>query len=287
MDREDISADARDLIKVMLNPDPTQRPPIGEIKYHPFMTNFLVPAYIPKASMLCVPKPRSHGDYSPKSPTHYWMQSPAPSQKGLVKRKPIKRPSPAQLKASTEAKARAHALQEGHTEAASPRKLIMSPNSQMTSVLVAPSAHIVTRVAQLTSPKAVAITGSENSNHVAQKVGKKAAKSPVDKTLLRLSKMLTAALEQVEAAASFTNDEDILHANTRAREVIEATANRLVDPGDYVGADPNNSSLQGNVMVARWVDYSSKYGLVYQLSNLCTGISFIDDTKVVFDAATK
>lgn len=290
-DREDISAEARDLIKLMLNQEPAQRPPIEDIKHHPFLTNSLVPAYVPKASMICLPQPRCHGDYSPKSPTHYWMESPASSQKGLIKRKPIKRLSPAQLKASTEAKARAHSGKDSGICAASPRKLIMSPNSQMTSVLVAPSAHIVTRVAQLTSPT---ITGEENSNRIVQmaahktahKTVQESAKGPVDKTLLRLSKMLTAALEQVEKAADFTNDEDILHANTRARELIEATANRLVEPGGYEGADPNNASLQGNVMVARWVDYSSKYGLVYQLSNLCTGISFIDDTKVVFDAAT-
>ena len=37
------------------------------------------------------------------------------------------------------------------------------------------------------------------------------------------------------------------------------------------------------VWVKRWVDYSSKYGLAYVLSNGCTGVSFNDSTRMVSD----
>lgn len=33
--------------------------------------------------------------------------------------------------------------------------------------------------------------------------------------------------------------------------------------------------------VAKWVDYSHKYGIAYQLSNGCLGVLFNDDTKIV------
>ena len=37
------------------------------------------------------------------------------------------------------------------------------------------------------------------------------------------------------------------------------------------------------VWVKKWVDYSSKYGLGYLLSNGCTGVFFNDSTKIVID----
>jgi polo-like kinase 1 len=38
-----------------------------------------------------------------------------------------------------------------------------------------------------------------------------------------------------------------------------------------------------NIWVKKWVDYSSKYGLGYLLSNLATGVFFNDSTKIVID----
>ena len=35
--------------------------------------------------------------------------------------------------------------------------------------------------------------------------------------------------------------------------------------------------------VKKWVDYSTKYGLGYMLSNKCTGVFFNDATKIVID----
>lgn len=37
------------------------------------------------------------------------------------------------------------------------------------------------------------------------------------------------------------------------------------------------------VYVKKWVDYSSKYGLGYLLSNGCSGVFFNDYTKIIFD----
>ena len=35
--------------------------------------------------------------------------------------------------------------------------------------------------------------------------------------------------------------------------------------------------------MTKWVDYSSKYGLGYLLSNGCTGVFFNDSTKIILD----
>jgi polo-like kinase 1 len=48
--------------------------------------------------------------------------------------------------------------------------------------------------------------------------------------------------------------------------------------------DSESSAFPGpNVWVKKWVDYSSKYGLGYMLSNGCSGVFFNDSTKVVLD----
>ncbi len=48
---------------------------------------------------------------------------------------------------------------------------------------------------------------------------------------------------------------------------------------------PNNSTGKAgpDVWVKKWVDYSSKYGLGYLLSNNATGVFFNDSTKIILD----
>lgn len=40
---------------------------------------------------------------------------------------------------------------------------------------------------------------------------------------------------------------------------------------------------KSEIYVKKWVDYSSKYGLGYLLSNGGTGVFFNDSTKIVLD----
>jgi polo-like kinase 1 len=49
--------------------------------------------------------------------------------------------------------------------------------------------------------------------------------------------------------------------------------------------DSKAANLKGpDVWVKKWVDYSSKYGLGYLLSNGACGVFFNDSTKVVLDS---
>lgn len=42
-----------------------------------------------------------------------------------------------------------------------------------------------------------------------------------------------------------------------------------------------SSQIKNEVFVKRWIDYSSKYGLGYLLSNGSSGVFFNDSTKIV------
>ena len=46
---------------------------------------------------------------------------------------------------------------------------------------------------------------------------------------------------------------------------------------------PASSSIKTEIWVKKWVDYSTKYGLGYLLSNGATGVFFNDSTKIVLD----
>lgn len=52
-------------------------------------------------------------------------------------------------------------------------------------------------------------------------------------------------------------------------------------------ADANRNKViqtrEAEVWVKKWVDYSTKYGLGYYLSNEATGVFFNDSTKIVLD----
>ena len=52
------------------------------------------------------------------------------------------------------------------------------------------------------------------------------------------------------------------------------TANNQIKP---------KSNVKSEVWVKKWVDYSSKYGLGYLLSNGATGVFFNDSSKIILD----
>jgi len=52
-----------------------------------------------------------------------------------------------------------------------------------------------------------------------------------------------------------------------------------------VGAGAGNINQTTQVWVTKWVDYSSKYGLGYLLSDLSAGVFFNDSTKVVAESS--
>jgi len=67
---------------------------------------------------------------------------------------------------------------------------------------------------------------------------------------------------------------------------------RQRSPGHFPSSTKNGASSQqsyqagADIWVKRWVDYSSKYGLGYLLSNGCIGVFFNDSTKILLEAKT-
>jgi polo-like kinase 1 len=72
------------------------------------------------------------------------------------------------------------------------------------------------------------------------------------------------------------------------KESGKLITNTLTSRDDKKGgtdSSPNSTNLQGpDTWVKKWVDYSSKYGLGYLLSNGSTGVFFNDSSKIVLDS---
>lgn len=64
-------------------------------------------------------------------------------------------------------------------------------------------------------------------------------------------------------------------------------ANNFTSTQSNTNVASSNNNQSGNqnydVWVMQWVDYSSKYGLGYVLSNGCSGVFFNDSTKIILD----
>jgi len=92
-----------------------------------------------------------------------------------------------------------------------------------------------------------------------------------------------------------TNLKDSLRPTTVQQKDFKSTQNlktgpsstNFGPPGGAVGGSMGNatkkSTDKSEIWVKKWVDYSSKYGLGYLLSNGITGVFFNDSTKIILD----
>ena len=78
---------------------------------------------------------------------------------------------------------------------------------------------------------------------------------------------------------------NIIESNNNIKQGSTKTLSTDTKGKTISGINPTNQgTLQGpDIWVKKWVDYSSKYGLGYLLSNNSTGVFFNDSSKIVLD----
>lgn len=65
-----------------------------------------------------------------------------------------------------------------------------------------------------------------------------------------------------------------------AKNLQNLQSTQTLKKGSQITKSQNNSS---QIHVKKWVDYSTKYGLGYLLSDGSTGVYFNDSTKIIVD----
>ena len=89
-----------------------------------------------------------------------------------------------------------------------------------------------------------------------------------------------------------SNDKPTLLSNNYFNIVKEMENMNYINGTKSVG-NLNNNKLRDSlnqistVFVKKWVDYSSKYGLGYLLSDGTTGVYFNDSSKIIIDSANE
>jgi polo-like kinase 1 len=87
----------------------------------------------------------------------------------------------------------------------------------------------------------------------------------------------------------FSSNTEDLEEEDKTKEAFDNLSNiKAENQGGIVSHIPANSMNQGSLLkqdiyVKKWVDYSSKYGLGYLLSNGSSGVFFNDCTKIILD----
>ena len=80
-----------------------------------------------------------------------------------------------------------------------------------------------------------------------------------------------------------SQQKDLKSTTTNLKGVPSGTTN-FGSTGGMASSTKIKQNNKNEVIVKKWVDYSSKYGLGYLLSNGTTGVFFNDSTKIILDA---
>ncbi|CAG9323808.1 unnamed protein product [Blepharisma stoltei] len=76
-----------------------------------------------------------------------------------------------------------------------------------------------------------------------------------------------------------------LSSRPASSERVEKADNNIKKVPSISSYNPTEDAEGPQIWVKKWIDYSSKYGLGYLLSNFCCGVYFNDSTKIVSDPA--
>jgi polo-like kinase 1 len=100
-----------------------------------------------------------------------------------------------------------------------------------------------------------------------------------------IPRLLPASTLACPPSATYVRQFIVYEDNSPRIRSINKVEKKVVDDKDAKKTEPR--TYKGpKVWVKKWVDYSSKYGLGYLLSNGSTGVFFNDSTKIVLDADT-
>jgi polo-like kinase 1 len=102
-------------------------------------------------------------------------------------------------------------------------------------------------------------------------------KQKLESTTSNLQKDIKAVPKNFNATDKVT----IKESNPDAQGTGKNPMNEAEDKKELSGKSTNASS---SIWIKKWVDYSSKYGLGYMLTNGSTGVFFNDSSKIILDA---
>nr|P0C8M8.1 RecName: Full=Probable serine/threonine-protein kinase CCRP1; AltName: Full=Cell-cycle related Protein 1 [Zea mays] len=254
-DHVSVSDTAKNLVQKMLTLDPSKRPSLDEILQHPFLKNANnIPKFLPASTLACPPS------------TSYLNQFASPENSVKVPSQPA--PKSAEATPLAAQKNGRFINTQGSNMFGSEKTLVTSPHSATTQ------AH---------TNENVVLTSQLDRHQTQGEKGWNFTKTGSWQSNLNG----TQSVKGSSRPQTVQQKGDLKSAQSlKAPALLNNLGSRLRVSGSAVGSN-RGQVLSGNeVWVKKWVDYSSKYGMGYNLSNGTTGVFFNDNTKIVFNQKT-
>lgn len=266
----DVSESAQSLIRSILRSEPHLRPSLRAILAHPFLRDEPIPASLPRTALLITPpdcKKKSTVQHSsaekdrssanPMRATH--PVPPAPRRYPLRSRDVNARSGTSGERVSDEDRP---ALYAGSAKRDAKRDERAGTQNLTGSTRLSESA-----------PPTASPSPSPRKSDERQNVSM--TPDPLEAIFNTLSRFFV--LEE------HGNHEEKLNEFSSAAAIVDA-AKRLKEIREETDARNGQKLVPATLWVSQWVDYTSKYGMGYMLSNGSSGVYFNDSTKAIASA---
>ncbi|KAJ0395099.1 hypothetical protein ATCC90586_001496 [Pythium insidiosum] len=285
----DISANAKAIVHSILRVEPHLRPSLNAILAHPFFQERPTPVSLPKTALLITPPECKRVIASNKrskeaSPSDHKARSnppPPPQKTTLATRQSMrKREVSSNTAAEKSATTPAQRVSQRQPLAAKPTTSSSSrpppvPHSVVTDKaksigpLDGTSSRASTATSETPSPPTTTVGGTVDSEAMNAEAPPSDPFAIVQETLARFF-YLEEHGSQDDKLSEFSSASVLVAAAKRVKEI------RLEH--EAASAQP---LMPATLWVSQWVDYTSKYGMGYVLSDGSAGVYFNDSTKIV------
>lgn len=274
-DDSNVSPEAQSLIRGILQLDPRQRPSLDAILKHPFLTNEPIPSSLPRAALLVTPPVKSltarEKPEGGESAPHRFTSSNPPRAPSSTRRYPLRgrdsNATPADGRYLQQRASDPGAFANARAATSSVRESDHAHLTNRRSLAASSTGSRTTRTSETASSAAEEKTSSPHDDRP------RSAMESTYKTLSRLF-LLQEDGDSDAKLREFSSATAILAA-ARKDKAIQPEADTFLD-----GLMP----LPAPLWISQWVDYTSKYGIGYILSNGASGVYFNDSTKIISSA---
>ncbi|POM60725.1 PLK/PLK-UNCLASSIFIED protein Kinase [Phytophthora palmivora] len=255
-----VSRSAQSLVRGILRSDPGARPSLEQILKHPFLANEFVPTTLPRTALLVTPPSCKNQSFANRhSDSERFASSTGvrvPPPPAASKRYPLR-------------------ARDENTQRAS------DPGVSPSRTQSLPPAH-----ARDGSGRASGDSSASRRQHTSGSTT--AGRSPHSGTVEPSQNVLEASYKSLsrffylqEHSRVGSDGEQRLSASSSAASIV-AEAQKLKEIRDE--ADEVQPLVPASLWITQWVDYTSKYGIGYMLSNGGSGVYYNDSTKMISSA---
>lgn len=246
-DHVPLSDAAKGLITRILNLDPARRPTLDEIIQHPFFNNGgTIPKLLPVSTLACPPSASYLRQFLPQGNPIKVTQQP----QRLIDTAPISNPN---------------------------NKLAPNQRSNLIS----------TDRVSLSKPQTPGGNGEIPGGPLERQPSKNDAWNPGATNNFNHTNSTNALKDSIRPNTvqqkDFKSSQTLTNLQTMKTVNSGGALPTMSTNPNLNAANKPKSNVKSEVWVKKWVDYSSKYGLGYLLSNGATGVFFNDSSKIILD----